>query len=155
MRIDHLTQKGFSAIMAVVMILLLALLGGYMATLTTIGSLNTTQSLSAVQAWFAARSGVEWGAYQVLNNQSCIGFPGALINPAGGAVNFNVTVTCTLNNGGGAVASIDEGAGPPPAPIVNPYNVYAITATATRNNLGDVTYASRTINVSLFDRNAP
>lgn len=49
-------QKGFSIIVAVVLIVLFALIGGYMATLTSVGSLNTTVSAGGMQAWFAARS---------------------------------------------------------------------------------------------------
>jgi len=133
-------QQGFSAIMAVILIVLLALIGGYMATLTSVSSINTTVSAGTMQAWFSARSGIEWAVQQIV-----VGAPGACpalapINLAGGNTNgFTVTLTCL------ATPYTEIGIG------VGAYNVYALTSRATRGNVGDAAYVSRQINVSITD----
>ena len=66
MKIMKKWQRGFSAIVAVILIVLLALIGGYMATMTSVSSINTTVSAGTMQAWFAARSGIEWAVQQAV-----------------------------------------------------------------------------------------
>lgn len=136
-RIGH-RQQGFSAIAAVVLIVLFALLGAYMATLTGVQSITTTLSAGTMQAWFAARSGVEWGVYQVTEAGDCGAFPDTLQLSEGGTDRFQVTVTCDST-------SVTE------AP--DTYNVYQLTSTATRGSAGTPGFVSRTIRVSVTDVN--
>lgn len=133
------TQKGFSIIVAVVLIVLFALIGGYMATLTSVGSLNTTVSASSMQAWFAARSGVEWAVRDlIVGGGAC---SGSTINLSGGNTNgFTVVLTCTPS---------------PSSPFteagIGTYNVYELTSRATRGSAGSIGYVSRQLNVSITD----
>jgi len=137
-------QKGFSAIIAVVLIVLFALLGTYMATLSNISSFNTTQSLGSMQAWFAARSGVEWAAFRVINDGNCGAVNAVTINLTGGATNgFSVAMTCTVVDDDGAADGIREGG--------TTYNIYNITANATKGTIGGISYLSKTINISITD----
>ncbi len=138
-------QKGFSAIIAVVLIVLFALLGTYMATLSSIGSLNTTQSLGSMQAWFAAKSGFQWAVQQVTSTNACFtAADGDFATPGdgdfslnGGGINgFNITVTC-------AVVPYTE--------ATTMYNVFTLTSTAVRGTVGTITYVSRTLNASVTD----
>ncbi len=140
-------QKGFSAIIAVVLIVLFALLGTYMATLSNIGSLNTTQSLGSMQAWFAARSGAEWAVYQALNRPACTcgtncctaapTINTATINFTAGGINgFQSTISC------GESAVTEAGTS---------YCVYDLSVVAERGTVGSMTYVSRVINVSMTD----
>ena len=135
-------QRGFSAIMAVVLIVLLALIGAYMATLTTVSSINTTVSAGTMQAWFAARSGIEWAVQQIIVAApgACIASP-TTINLTGGSTSgFTVVLTCALS---------------PSAPFteagLGTYNVYELTSRATRGNPGDIVYVARQINLSVTD----
>lgn len=129
-------QRGFSAIMAVVLIVLLALLGGYMATQVSVGSINTTVSAGTMQAWFAARSGIEWAVRDLIVGSATCTSP--TFNLSGGNTSgFNVVLTCTSS-------SFTEAG-------VGTYNVYALTARATRGNPGDIAYVSRQINLSVTD----
>lgn len=138
MRIFKKAQQGFSVIVAVILIVLFALIGGYMATLVSVGSINTTISGSSMQAWFAARSGIEWAVQQII-----VAAPGACtattpINLTGGNTNgFRVALTC--------VATPYTEAG------VGTYNVYALTSRATRGSPGDIAYVARQINLSVTD----
>lgn len=142
------SQKGFSIIIAVVLIILLALIGSYMATLTIVSSVNTTVSAGTMQAWFAARSGIEWAVQNVISANVCFtaadgnfatnGDGDFSIN-AGAINNFNITVTCAVD------PYTESGPGF--------YNVYQITSRATRGTPGEIAYVSRQLNVSIT--NAP
>lgn len=131
-------QRGFSIIVAVVLIVLFALIGGYMATLTSVGSLNTTVSAGGMQAWFAARSGIEWAVRDLIVGGG--GCAGTTITLSGGNTNdFSVTLTCTP-------ASFTEAG-------IGTYDVYNLTSRATRGTPGQIAYVSRQLNVSIT--NAP
>lgn len=134
-------QGGFSAIIAVVLIVLFALIGAYMATLSSVSAVTTASSGAAIQAWFAARSGMEWGVHRALNLVSCAGVDGQTINFTGGSLNgFQARIACVAT-------SVTE------APVT--YNIYNITTTASRGVVGDEGYASRTIMATATDRTAP
>ncbi len=139
MRVVRKCQRGFSAIMAVILIVLLALIGGYMATLTSVGSINTTVSAGTMQAWFAARSGVEWAVQQIIVAAPgvCIGSPTTINLSGGNTSGYRVVLTC-------AVTPFTESG-------IGTYNVYALTSRATRGNPGEPAYVSRQVNVSITD----
>ncbi len=124
-------QAGFSAMIALVLVTLLGLLGVYMLTQGTVGQLSTVLSFNGMQAWFAARSGVDWGALRALNG-SCAASTSFAID------GYTVTVTCSST-------SVTE------AP--DTYNVYTINATAVRGANGDLTRISRSVRA--FVTNAP
>lgn len=132
-------QKGFSAILAIVLLVLMALLGAYMSTQLSVGSLSTSLSFRGMQAWFAARSGIEWGIYQLLNQatppSSCV----ANMEGVGGMTidGYNVSVDCIPSS------QITEGS--------DKYYVYSLTATATGGISGNMTYVYRQISVNVTD----
>jgi len=145
-------QKGLGAITVIVLIVLFSLVGAYMSTLSTSATMNTILSGGAIQAWFSARSGVEWAVHQALNRPACAcggttccstapAIDGAVINfTGGGASGFQANVGCSET-------SLTEGA--------SSYCVYNIDVTASRGSAGEVTYAARRIEVTVTDRNAP
>jgi len=132
-------QRGFSAIIALVLIVVFALIGAYMATLVGTQAITSTLSAVGIQGWFAARAGAERAAHAVTVGSGCGDVP-ASITPAntGG---FTVNLTCNA-------VSIQEN--PPPD-----YNVYQITASASRGNPGDIAFVSRTIRMSVTDAPPP
>lgn len=135
-RIQH-NQRGFSVIMAIILVVLFALLGTYMSTLSNTSSLNTTQSYRSMQAWMAAKSGFQWGVQQVTTLNACFIPANGIFTLTGGSTNgYKVTVTC--------IAS----------PIVEGgvmYNVYTLTSAATSGTVGEITYVSRVLNASVTD----
>ena len=124
-------QSGFSAMIALVLVTLLGLVGVYMSTQGTVGQLSTVLSFNGMQAWFAARSGADWGALRALNG-SCAASTSFPID------GYSVTVTCSST-------AVTE------APVT--YNIYTINSTAVRGANGDLTRISR--NVRAFVTNAP
>lgn len=131
-------QNGFSAIIVIVLIVLFALLGGYMATLTSVSAISTATSAAGIQAWFAARSGVELAVHQALNG----GCADSTVNLSGGGLGgFQAAITCN------EISGITEGA--------DTYSVYDIGVTATRGTPGQETFVSRSVAVTITDGNAP
>lgn len=132
-------QRGFSAILVVVLIVLFALMGGYMATMTSVSAINTAGTAGSIQAWFAARSAVDWAVYQALNG-GCASVTSPLNLSGGGLAGFQASITC-------GETAVTEGS--------SNYNIYNIGVTATRGTVGQVTFVSRSVDVTVTDRNAP
>ena len=130
-------QNGFSAIAAVVIVVLLALMGTYMSTFISVSALNTSTSAGAIQAWFAARSGMQWAIHQSLSLGTCTGVDSQTISS--GLNGFNASVSCTETTG------VTEGS--------STYNIYNIDVTATKGS--NETFVSRTITVTVTDNSAP
>jgi MSHA biogenesis protein MshP len=102
-------QRGFSMVTAVFLIVVLAALGVFLVTVTGIQQSSQAIDAQGVRAYQAARAGIEWGAFQVLdpNNTlnpatcapvvmpACPASPTHLTGLAGSLSSFTVTVTCT------------------------------------------------------------
>ena len=100
-------QHGFTLVTAVFLIAILGLLSAYMVSLRTRQDAAVTLDTLGTRAYAAARSGIEWGAYNSLRNNLCaastsVAFGGTL----GG---YTVTVTCsrTAFNEGGVAVNVD------------------------------------------------
>jgi MSHA biogenesis protein MshP len=102
-------QSGFSLIAAIFLLVVLALMGTLIVSITGMQSASGQLDLSGVRAYQAARAGTEWAAYQVLdpdnalNPASCSPVvmptcpaPSTNLPALGGTLSsFTVTVTCT------------------------------------------------------------
>ena len=96
-------QRGFSIVTAIFLIVVLALLGVFIVSVTGIQQSSQQLDLQGVRAYQAARAGIEWGAYQVLDPDNALGStlptcptsPTHLTGLAGSLSTFTVTVTCT------------------------------------------------------------
>jgi MSHA biogenesis protein MshP len=121
-------QSGLSIIAAIFMLLLLAALAAFMLTFSVVSNVTQAQDIQGSRAYWAARSGLEWGAYRVLQDNACATTTLTLSG-------FTVSVTCTLSGpypeGGGNV------------------NIYSITATANQGTLGSVGYVERQLQATV------
>ena len=103
-------QCGFSIVTAIFLLVVLSLLGAFIVSVTGLQQSSQQLDVQGVRAYQAARAGIEWGAWQVLDpNNDLPGFgatanlppcPGASTNlPAGTLAAslsvFTVTVTCS------------------------------------------------------------
>src|SRR5712691_3951179 len=102
-------QTGFSIIAAIFLLVVLALLGVFIASVTGMQQSGGQLDVLGVRAYQSARAGVELGAWRVLdpNNTlnpvscspivmpSCFASPQNLPALAGSLAGFAVTVTCT------------------------------------------------------------
>jgi MSHA biogenesis protein MshP len=92
------TQRGMAMLSAIFILVVLAMLGAAAMTLSTSQHMGSVQDLQSARALNAARSGLEWAAYQrAVNNSPAVGtsstttftFPGG----ASSLADFTVTVT--------------------------------------------------------------
>jgi len=110
-----LAQRGFGIVTAIFLLVVLGLLGAFIVSVTGLQLSSQALDLQGVRAYQAARAGMEWGAFQVLdpnNTQNaasctaplpampaCPGAGGTTNLPAGtlaGSLSaFTVTVGCT------------------------------------------------------------
>lgn len=122
-------QRGVSIIAAVFFMLLFAAIAAAMVSLTTTSNATSAMDVQGSRAYQAARAGVEWGLWQVLNNpangpptSAAAPLPGCFPSPSllGAIPGFSVTVSCTVFP---AVGDFQES--------TRNLRLYLITATAT------------------------
>ncbi|MDK2847485.1 MAG: biosis protein MshP [Desulfuromonadales bacterium] len=115
------SQKGFSIVTALFILLVLAVLGGFMVTMSGVQSRTSLWALQGARAYHAARSGLEWGGFRALNAGTCVGGSFSIDG-------FSVTVSCSEE------AFVEGGRN---------YKVYSLTSLAESGNYGDRDYVSR------------
>ncbi|ABA87655.1 type IV pilus minor pilin MshP, putative [Syntrophotalea carbinolica DSM 2380] len=115
------SQKGFSIVTALFILLVLAVLGGFMVTMSGVQSRTSVWALQGARAYHAARSGLEWGGYGALTSGACVSdsFP---------VEGFTVTVFC------GEESYVEGGQN---------YKVYSLTSLAEMGSYGSAEYISR------------
>lgn len=126
-------QRGFSLVSAIFLLVVIAALGTFAVTLSTIQQQSAALDVQGARAYQAARAGIEWGAYQALRNSSCLATTplAALPNTL---ANFTVTVTCT------SAATTEAGA---------PVTMYQLTSIATQGVVGTPNYVERQMTVTI------
>jgi MSHA biogenesis protein MshP len=113
-------QRGFSIVTAIFLVVVLALLGVFIVSVTGLQLSGQQLDIQGARAYQAARAGIEWAAYEVLdpnntlNAASCTAPPPTmpvcpgpggttdLTGLAGSLSPFTVTVRCTLTTPDGA-----------------------------------------------------
>ncbi len=139
-------QRGFSLVAAIFLLVILAALGIFMLSMSTMQQTTSAQDIQGSKAYQAAKAGIEWGAYQILTPENSIA-PGPIVAPyacpastplpaLGGALaNFVVTVGCT------PVSVFTEGG--------NTVRVYQLTAVATFGTSPASNFISRSITATI------
>ena len=137
---------GFSLISAIFLLVVVTLLGAYVATLSSNQHIAEALDVEGARAYQAARAGVDWGAWQLLQapagafRTSCDGatyatpFSQALAGLPGTLSGFAVQVQC------GSAATTEAG--------VN-IRVYRLTVTASKGNLGSLFYVERQLQATI------
>jgi len=120
--------RGFALVSAVFVMALLALLASVMVSLSTTQQVASTRDLLGTRAYFAAKAGIEWGSYQVLQAGACAA-SSTLPALGGSAAGFTVTVACS------AAGPYDEAG--------SAVQVYTITSTASTGTAGAPDRAER------------
>ena len=130
-------EDGFSLVLAIFIVVVLAALGVYMVTLSGVQAFTPAFAIQGAQAYQAADSGIEWGIYEAITPPgTCATFP----PPAGKVLtlgDFKVTVTCSatpFSEGGSA------------------FNFYKITALAQTGTYGQPDYISRQVDTKVTNR---
>ena len=146
--LSGLVQRGFSIVTAIFLIVVLALLGVFIVSVTGLQQSSQQIDLQGVRAYQAARAGIEWAAFQVLdpnntlNPVTCAALPSCpaastpLPTLAGSLSPFTVTVTCS------ALAT-------PASEGNQQVQVFAIVSTATTGTAGTAGYVNRQLQATM------
>lgn len=107
-------QQGFGIVSAIFLLVMLAGLGVFIATISTNQHIAAALDIMGAKAYQGARSGTEWGLYQALKTSpSCVAS-----TDIGRVDTMSVTITCTVVAPTATVTEAGMGV------------IYAITATA-------------------------
>ena len=129
------TAKGFTLIGAIFLIVVVATLGTFMVSIGTVQRSTSVFSVMSSRALFAADSGMQWAINYVLTNDACFGAPNdSFTLSGGGSDGYAVNLACTVSN-------VDEGP--------DNYNVFHLTATASKGTIGAVDYYRRSLSASV------
>lgn len=130
---------GFVLPAAIFLLVTLAALAAYMVSLSRTSHISSALDIQGVRAYQAARAGIEWAAWQVVDPQGlqpnpapCPASPSVVVL-AGQLAAFNVNVTCTRTL---AVDGADT------------IPIYQVTSTATAGAAGSVDRVERQIQAS-------
>ncbi|MES2364861.1 MAG: hypothetical protein V4563_03130 [Pseudomonadota bacterium] len=127
-------QGGFAIVAAIFLVVVLAALGAFMLTFSSVQHITSAQDVQGTRAYQAARTGIEWGAYQVLINSNCPS-SSTTLTAGGTQAGFSIVVQCN------AFPSTTEGG--------NTVNMYQIISTASQGTLGSATYVERQLQATL------
>jgi len=127
-------QSGFSLISAIFLLVVIAALGTFAVTLSTTQQQSAAQDVLGARAYQAARAGIEWGAYQVLQNAGCPAATQVLAAMPNTLAGFNVQVDCS------SVSTTDAG-----IPVV----MYQLISTANQGTVATPNYVERQISVTI------
>lgn len=123
-------NDGFILVTVLFLISVIAIIAITMSTTSSVQNFTNVYSLQQKRAYFAAKSGLEYGIERVISAGTCTN---AAISLPG--VNFSVTVSCT------SVPGINE------AGVISA--VYDLSATANTGTLGEIGFVTRTVRTSL------
>lgn len=129
------SESGFVLPTAIFLLVVLAALATYMVSLSRTSHISSALDIQGTRAYLAARAGIEWGAWQLLQNPvpSCAAASPPLAL-TGTLTAFSVNVSCVQSG------SYTDGA--------DTVAIYQITSTATSGAPNEVDYVERQIQAS-------
>jgi MSHA biogenesis protein MshP len=135
------TERGFSLASAIFILVVLAVLGAALLTVSALQHNTSGLDVQGVRAYQAARAGVEWALYRVLDPDGApaAALPdcwagNAAVTPGASLGGFSVTATCTR------VATTELG---------RDIGVYAIESIATFGGVQRPNSISRSVSVTV------
>ncbi len=128
------SQFGFSLVPALFLLVVLAALGIVAVRLAGVQQQTVVLAMQSGRAYSAARSGIDWSAYQALVNGACAA--STLTLTEAGLAGFSVDTSCTATT---------HTEGP------NTVRVYVIDAFAWSGSYGTPDYVSRRIRSTVTD----
>jgi len=123
------SQKGFAAIAAIFLVVLMAALGGFMLTFSNTQQVTAAQDVQGSRAYWAARAGLAWAVAKIAAT------PSACPTGAPTAVDgFAVSVTCTPSSYVDGTATV---------------LIYRLESRASLGTAGTKNYVERSVSASL------
>ncbi len=130
-------QRGFAAIAAIFLVVVLAALGGFMLTFSNSQQLTSAQDVQGVRAYWAARAGLEWAFVNIIATPAVC--PNTARTQMAGTVpatvnGFTLTVFCTRSN------YTEAG---------NNFIIYLVESRASIGTVGSIGFIERSVSSSL------
>jgi len=129
-------QSGFSIVMAIFILVVLSLLGGYMVKLSGVQHATSVFSIQGARAYQSARAGVGWAIARVSAGGVCGDITSASPLTFADITGFSVSLTCSSQ-------AFSEGTDNP--------GIYKITALSEFGVYSSASYVSRRIEVSIVN----
>jgi MSHA biogenesis protein MshP len=131
-------QQGFSIVMAIFILVVMGLLGGYMVRLSGVQQMTSVYALQGARAYLAARAGLEWSIARLTNAGTCADVNAQTALTFADMNGFTVKLTCTST-------AYAEGS-------KNPV-IYQINALGEYGAYDSVNYMARQLEVSIVMNN--
>lgn len=139
-----LKQRGFAAVAAIFLVVVLAALGGFMLTISNTQHLTSAQDVQGSRAYWTARAGLEWGISKISTDPAlCPNATMTALVPTAATPTllsaldgFTLSIQCARN-------SYTEGA---TSPVIYQLNVVAFR---TGQAVGSVGYIERSLSVTM------
>jgi MSHA biogenesis protein MshP len=132
-------QRGVALIAAIFLIVVLALLGVYMVSITGVQQATTSQAIVAARVYYGAKAGLDWGIYQAIGPTSSSCAATTTLAPITGIDGVTVTVTCACTFTTTACTTSAD-------------SVYYLTSTATFGTYGSAAYAQRVLEATITNQ---
>ncbi len=124
-------EQGFTLVSAIFILVILTLVGGFIVKLTTATQRSQDLAILGTRAYFAAKSGLQWGVFKVTDGAgpyNCPASPTTFTLNQGATNGFTIEVTCAQEN------VVERGKN---------YNVFNLNATSRFGVSTDYDYVSR------------
>lgn len=136
-------SSGFALPTAIFLLVVLAALGAFMLTISSVQHTTSAQDVQGARAYQAARAGIEWGAFQIMvpenTNPVTAARAGCFADSSpvfgGTLTGFTVAVTCASSG------DVFEGE--------NTIRVFRLTSTASLGGVGSVARVERVISATV------
>lgn len=128
------TQRGFSIVMAIFVLVVLGLLGSYMVRMAGVQLSTFNQTLLGARAYQAAHAGIEWGIARISNGGNCADINAQTAMSFSGLNGFSVRLSCSNQS----YSEADK----------NP-TVYRISALSQFGSYSSSEYVARELEVSI------
>lgn len=144
----HKRQRGFTIVAAIFLLVVLGVLGAFIVTVSTTQHAGAALDVQGTETYRAARSGIEWGVYNVLKSTtSYVGSTDIGVVPTSTVSGMQVTVECNQ-----VLPPPDEVKPDGTTTVVNLYEVTATacnlpTGTTCPGNIANPHYVERRIKV--------
>lgn len=125
-------QRGFAAIAAIFLVVVLAALGAFMVTFSNTQQLTAAQDVQGSRAYWAARAGLEWAVVAIPATPALCANPVAAPPPP--IEGFTIRILCSPN-------AYDEGG------VTR--TIYQIESQAYVGTVGSVGFIERSLSASL------
>lgn len=130
------SQQGFSIVMAIFVLVVLGLLGGYMVRMAGVQLSTFNQTLLGARAYQAAHAGIEWSVARISNGGSCADVNAQTAMTFAGLNGFSVRLSCSSQT----YSEADQ----------NP-TVYRINALSQFGSYSSSEYVARELEVSIMN----